>query len=231
MKSFAATHLGLTRRSNQDRFLCDDKLRLYAVADGMGGHLGGDVAAQIAIDTLVSDMAAVQDTVFHSRVFNDVPNRAHKAILTRMGEDNKLHRMGTTFTAAKIRFSLKFPDQCDVEIAHVGDSVAMLLHRKDNWKVNVLTECQGVDNRLTNCLGVNPTAFHGAQRYSIPVPAQRGHVLLLASDGLTKELHPHKIRELAFAGPIEGATDRLVNAALAHGGSDNITVVLVYFGL
>ncbi|HVJ98018.1 MAG TPA: protein phosphatase 2C domain-containing protein, partial [Acidimicrobiia bacterium] len=94
MKLAAATSTdtGLVRTNNEDYFLVDDVRAVFAVADGMGGHRGGEVASHTAIESLRSSMA-------RGLALNDAIVEANHAVIDKASSDSELHGMGTTLTA------------------------------------------------------------------------------------------------------------------------------------
>lgn len=221
------TDPGAVRELNEDTCLADPELGLWLVADGMGGHSTGDVASRIARDTIVKHVRA------GSRL-RDAVRSAHQEVLkvakTREGSVG----MGSTVVAALV-------DGADYELAWVGDSRAYLYdgeltqltrdhsHVQDLLDAGAIAveEARGHPSRhlLTRCLGVTAedTFEVGTGRGRF----LRGQELLLCSDGLTDELSNTEIRDvLALAASPQERADKLVDAAIAGGGRDNISVVL-----
>lgn len=210
--SAAVSDVGLVRGDNQDRFLADDVRRLYAVADGMGGHAAGDVAAEMAIDALRNALIAPS--------LNGVFKHAHETIVRRGQEDLSKRKMGTTLTVCTIADG----PQPVVRITHAGDSAAYLV---STYKAKLLTKAHSNRHVLLNCLGSNPGAFIGAD--FTEVSADPGDIVVLASDGLTYYLdHPSRlVGILNVSKGLEDYAKRLVRLALDGGGHDNVTVVAV----
>src|SRR5438477_6613819 len=117
-----ATDVGRVRDGNEDAFVVDKQLALFAVADGMGGHLGGEVASQTAIEAL---RAAVASGVS----IDAAVRRANAAVFERSTTDQSLYGMGTTLTAAVPA------GPAELLIGHVGDSRAYLLRGDDLIRV------------------------------------------------------------------------------------------------
>ncbi|HET9728815.1 MAG TPA: protein phosphatase 2C domain-containing protein, partial [Acidimicrobiia bacterium] len=115
LESGAATHQGQVRENNEDAYLIDDERALFAVADGMGGHRGGEVASHTAIESLRASVAA-------GTPINDAISKANAAVIERAAGDVDLAGMGTTLTAVAVAG----PSQ--LLIGHVGDSRAYCLH-------------------------------------------------------------------------------------------------------
>jgi len=225
----AATDTGRVRDHNEDGYLFDDGLGLIAVADGMGGHRGGEVASATALDALhtaLSDSDAIREAV---AVAND-------AVYERSISDDGLRGMGTTLTAGI------FDPRGTFTVGHVGDSRAYLL--RDGELTRITTDHSLVEelmaagelteeeaerdprrSQITRGLGLEP----GVEVDLYPVGLEAGDRLLLCSDGLTTMLHEAEISALLEeeSNDPERAAQLLVEAANEAGGVDNITVLVV----
>lgn len=199
--------------------LCDPARGLFVVADGLGGHRGGEVASRTAIDALdrtlqVARLAASTDD---AALLRTAIVEAHEAVVA--AQTSGLEDMGTTVVVALVR-----PDG-RTTVAHVGDS------RAYRWRTGMLerltrdhTVPTGFGRLLTQALG-SPA---GVEPDCVEVHFEDGDLLLLCSDGLTDVVSDRGIAELVAAGGSCAAiADRLVEAALAGGGPDNVTVVVV----
>ncbi|WP_438020259.1 PP2C family serine/threonine-protein phosphatase [Sorangium sp. So ce315] len=230
------TDPGQKRKKNEDCYLCLDEHYLFAVADGMGGHAGGDVASRLAVDTIAR---AFRDQSFvdgeAERAYPDVPRRgselavaiqrANQAIYERAHAERSLTGMGTTLVSA--RFS---PNKQRLYIGHVGDSRCYRL--RDNELTQLTTDhtmgAAGITgpmaNHLSRAIGISP-AVKVDLIIARPHP---GDVYLLCSDGLSKMATHEAIRDVLLAEPDpEKASQALIEKANAGGGRDNITVILV----
>lgn len=232
LRSGSATDIGRVRNTNQD--LAYEGPNLFAVADGMGGHVGGEVAARIAVEALRSAFAR-QPSVAGLR---QAVVEANSAVWQRSQAQDELRGMGTTLTAA----ALVAQDGRDViALANVGDSRAYVFshgritqvtadHSLAEEKVRhgELTEAQAAVHPhrhiLTRALGVSPEVDVDLWELHL----QGGDRILLCSDGLTNEVSSDEITEIlsAEAEPSEAAR-ALVQIANENGGNDNITVVVV----
>jgi protein phosphatase len=226
------TDLGQKRKINEDRYLVLDEHQLYVVADGMGGHAGGEVASQLAVDTI---SAAFKESRFEGDPYPNVPRRggelamaiqmANRAIFERAKNESKLTGMGTTIVSA--RFT---PGKERVYIGHVGDS------RCYRYRAGQLT--QVTTDHTMGAIGMTgPFADHLSRAVGIApavkvdlVIAKPRHedVFLLCSDGLSKMVKDDVIREVLsrHQDPNEAVAE-LVERANKGGGRDNITVILV----
>jgi serine/threonine protein phosphatase PrpC len=224
----AATDIGQVRDGNEDSFLLQEPL--YAVADGMGGHRGGEVASNLALET-VKRLFSAQEGDLTEQV-----EQANRAVFERSKSDREVQGMGTTLTAA-----LVLDDR--VRLAHVGDSRAYL-YRGD--RLHLLTEDHTLVHRmvqegelteeeaethphrsiLTRALGVDGAI----QVDEGMVKLEDGDRLLLCTDGLTGMLTDEEIASvLGGTRDPQEAVERLVRAANRAGGIDNITAVILDF--
>ena len=230
-EQFAASDTGRQRRANEDSMFV--RAPLFVVADGMGGARAGEVASGVAVDQFRSADAAsiaVDPEVALAATASAANTRIHDLAQ----ENPEQAGMGTTLTAAYV-------GERDVAIAHVGDSRAYCLRGGDLMKLTddhslvdellregrlTPEEAQDHPQRsvITRALGpysdveIDTRSFHGRD----------GDVLLLCSDGLTSMIDEPQIRSiLSSGGTLAQIGERLIEAANAAGGRDNITVLLV----
>lgn len=232
LRSASATDTGLVRSVNQD--LAVEFPNLYAVADGMGGHAGGEVAARLAVDTLASAFNR-QPT---GAGLSEAVVEANSVVWEHSLAHPELRGMGTTLAAV----ALVNEDGHDLlAMVNVGDSRVYRYHdgalsqittdhslAEEMVRTGELTSAEAAIHPhrhiLTRALGVSADVSVDLWR----VQPARGDRFLLCSDGLTNELEEPEIAEVlrAVTDPAKAA-DTLVRAARTHGGSDNITVVIV----
>jgi protein phosphatase len=231
----SATDTGLVRRNNQDHLLVEG--RLFAVADGMGGHAAGEVASQVAIDALRTAFVATGASPHPDDLVGAV-RHANTAVIERAETDPALRGMGTTITAAAVVVE---DDEERIAVANVGDSRAYVFAKGD---LTQLTEDHSVAEELARTGQISPEDVdHHPQRHILtralgilpdvavdlwevlPYPGDR---VLLCSDGLVREVKDEQIAAVLrrLHDPTEAAQE-LVARARAAGGSDNITVVLI----
>lgn len=237
------SEIGLVRATNQDAFATIDPLGLWAVADGMGGHAGGDVAAQTAIASITAQAELAADILRQrqgapSAFLADVIADAHRAILGRAKLEPALKGMGTTIVLLLIHSLPTFT----AHVAHLGDSRAYLFRSgslipltRDHTLIEKYLE-QGIltpksarthpdRHVLTQALGVSSLVRPSISSY----PLKQEDLLLLCSDGLTKMLEDDDIRNIclnAHGDPIR-MCDGLIKESLNRGGTDNVTVVVI----
>jgi protein phosphatase len=238
--------LGLARQTNQDAFAIDNDLGFWIVADGMGGHAGGEIASRIAVNSIIGTIRAACSadgslSIGPSRIadlLTDALSIAHKAIHDAAVQNQELEGMGTTIVVCQL--CPGSPSQA--VFAHVGDSRAYLF--RDRRLLPLTTDHSYVQKLLTQGRLTQEEASHHPQRnillraLGIPgqatpdtriQPLEPHDVLLLCTDGLTKMLGEDEI--LSFLSDTQASpTDmskQLVDRANEHGGKDNTTVVLI----
>jgi PPM family protein phosphatase len=229
----ARTDVGRVRQGNEDSYMVHEPL--FAVADGMGGHQGGEVASNLALEALgrvAGEPAPDGDTAPR---LAEVVRDANRAVLQRASGDPALSGMGTTLTAVLAGTGTR------IHIAHVGDSRAYLLR---DGELSQLTRDQTVVQRLvdegritaeeaeihpqrsilTNALGVDQDIEVDEASYELRI----GDRLLLCSDGLSGMVPEEQIKRILqeHEDP-QAACDALVEAANQAGGQDNITSVVL----
>lgn len=225
----ARSDVGRVREGNEDSYVAKEPI--FAVADGMGGHIAGDIASQTAVETIQQE--AGNGALDADRLVSIVKS-ANAAIWERSQSDPALRGMGTTCTLA-------FLDDDQLHLAHVGDSRAYLYRAGE---ISQVTEDHTLVGRMvregrltaeeaerhpqrsiiTRALGVD----EHVDVDTITLTVQEGDRILLCSDGLTSMIGTDEIREvLGSEREPQSAADRLVDLANSAGGEDNITVVLV----
>lgn len=231
VKGAAESDTGLHRKRNEDRALLLEDDGIFAIADGMGGYRGGEIASELAVRTLEH---AFKTRTFDGPAHDALPTRASElaravqmanaAVFARASADKVLQGMGTTFSVA--RFS---PNKQRLYVAHVGDS---RVYRYRDGKLRQMTadhtmKALGVSGagagHLSRAVGIAP---------SVPVDIvlakpRPGDVYLLCSDGLTKMVGEADIEETLRENRPDDAVTKLIAAANAQGGKDNVSVVVV----
>jgi PPM family protein phosphatase len=238
LSSFAGTDVGRARSGNEDSYYCGRTV--FAVADGLGGHQGGEVASAAAVEPLAAlDGREFADPGEAAEALAAAIREGNAAILERAAGDPGLWGMGTTVTAAALA------GERHLQLAHVGDSRAYLL--RDGSLEQVTTDHTVVGELvrrgrltpeqaaihpersiLTRAVGLDPRVPVDTPD---PLELRDGDQVLLCSDGLTEAVADDRIAELLSAQADGGAACRsLIDAANAAGGPDNITVVLLRAG-
>ncbi|AFZ28655.1 protein serine/threonine phosphatase [Gloeocapsa sp. PCC 7428] len=226
---------GLVRFSNQDAYYIDPEGRFFIVADGMGGHTGGEEASRIATQVIRDYLLQHWKSDLATKVLlENAFKQANLAIVREQQLQPQCGDMGTTAVAVVFR------DQ-QPAIAHVGDSRLYLFRgaalqqiTADHTWVNMALHQGDITQEearahpwrhiLLRCLGREELDQIDLQTLNV----QSGDRLLLCSDGLTEELADEEIAFHLQSNPaIEKATAALLKAALASGGHDNITVAII----
>jgi PPM family protein phosphatase len=235
LSSFAGSDVGRLRSGNEDSYFCGQTV--FAVADGLGGHQGGEVASAAAVEPLANlDGRSFKDAGEAAEALATAIREANEAILDRAAGDPALYGMGTTVTAAAAA------DGRYLQLAHVGDSRAYLLRGGALEQLTIdhtvvgelvrrgrLTPEQAAIHPersiLTRAVGLDPRV---PVDLPDPLELQPDDQVLLCSDGLTEAVADGQIAELLSTAPDGHAACRsLIDAANDAGGPDNITVVLV----
>jgi protein phosphatase len=234
IETAARTDVGRQRATNQDACACGvspSGARLLVVADGMGGHAGGATASRLAVETverLVGSSTEAPDAMLRHAL-----EEANRCIYERSREDASVAGMGTTGVA------LLIGADGTSYVANVGDSRAYRLRDRELEQLTVdhslvaelqrrgmLSEAQARvhprRNEVLRSLGVEPSVEVDV----FAVDVKPGDQYLLCSDGLSGVVGDAEIASVMGADPPEVATRRLVDAANARGGPDNITVLI-----
>ena len=234
IRTAAHTHPGHWRPINEDRFLVRElsaEAVLAAVADGMGGHAGGEIAAQSAVDSLAE--FSPRPGADESQLVLAI-TAANDRVLDEASRRPGLQGMGCTLTVALVE-----KEKGQLSWGQVGDSRLYLLRAGE---LRQLTTDQNLAQSLVAAGQLTPAEARESPyrhmlnqcvgcRECVPasgrLPVEAGDLLLLSTDGLHGELSAGKIRDLLTAeSDLERLARALVQAALARGGKDNVTVVL-----
>lgn len=224
-----ATHQGMVRQNNEDTVFPDSSgesegSAVLIVADGMGGHVAGEVASRLAVNAAASSDLDAADRVA----------AGNRAIREEVAREPSLEGMGTTMTL------LSLDEDGAATIGHIGDSRAYLYR---DGELNQLTEDHTVAGELASLGQIEPeeaeshpqrhmlTRTLGLTRFvevdEVEIELEVGDRILLCSDGLTEMVEDARIGEIVADGTPDDAAWALIEAANAAGGVDNISVVLV----
>ena len=232
LEACGKTDTGLQRSNNEDSFHIDLANGLFIVADGMGGHAAGEVASRLAIETVCTALAKRNAADLNLWLGKAV--RAANAEIRQAAEINPAwHKMGTTLTI------LALSDN-QARLAHIGDSRFYRLRNKElqqlsedhslvaeQLRMGIITaedaRRSNLGNLLTQAVGI--TTELDICKKTIPLAARDR--LLLCSDGLTTMLKDAAIARCLSQGTPAQACADLIEKALAAGGLDNVTVVVV----
>ena len=241
------TDTGLRRSANEDSFCVREDLGLFVVADGMGGHVAGEIASKLVVDETVQFVAgttitAASDTwpVPFDRKLGRNGNRlkaglleANRRINARINDDSALQGMATTAVAVLV-------DEIPGALAHVGDSRGYLVRDgrieqltedhslvNERLKAGLITEEEAKNHKLKNII-TRSLGFLEDVEIDLQVRAiRRGDLFVLCSDGLSNLVETGEIGEAVLDGGPQSASRTLIETACERGGDDNITVVVV----
>ena len=241
MRVYAKSDIGKVRSMNQDSFsipVDNVELKLYILADGMGGYKGGEIASRVAVtatEKYIKEkfyLLEKRDKKSIMKVIEDAIEFANTAIYEESEQDEELQDMGTT-----IEVCLIYKNK--VYIGHIGDS--RIYQIRNNIMERVTTDHSYVEklvrdgeitreesythpkkNLLIKALGTDEKAEPDLLDISI----QKDDVLLICSDGLTNMIKEDRILEIVNEN-IETAIDNLIEEANENGGLDNITVIII----
>lgn len=246
-QAFGATDIGRRRESNEDQYLVDPEIGVYAVADGMGGHAAGEVASELAIVTLAAALRSSgwPDAIAEgpeqerktrtARSIREAIAEANRRICASVEDHAERQGMGTTLVALAIT-------ENSAIIGHVGDSRAYLV--RGGRLIRLTSDHSWVNEQVK--LGL--LSAEDAQRHPwrnivtralgnraevdvdlLEQPIEANDLFLLCSDGLNTMLRDGEIRTIVekCADNPEAACRELIEAANAQGGDDNITVVVL----
>lgn len=241
MRAVGVTDVGRVRKANQDSFFVDPESSLLVVADGMGGHAGGEVASQLCIQKIQAHLAAEQrhltGTIDHhpdprvASVLANAVNHASTKIYERALEEPHLRGMGTTATLLKVVDGYAY-------CAHVGDSRLYLVRSgfifqisndhslvSEQVRAGLLTREEAELHHLRNVItrSVGYQEEEDVDKFSFPL--EDGDFFVLCSDGLHGKVSDMEISKLIQKDGLDAARP-LVNLANERGGEDNITVVI-----
>jgi PPM family protein phosphatase len=227
------TDKGMVRSANQDAYHIDPDGRFFIVADGMGGHAGGEEASRIAIETAQSYLNEQWEKEPDTKnLLAQALIASNDAIVADQEQNAQRADMGTTLVMILFRDDL-------VWSAHVGDSRLYrlrgdkldLITEDDTWVARAMklgqlnaeeAKVHPLRHVLSHCLGRRDLRQINIQTQSI----NPGDRVLLCSDGLTEEVPHDEIAIHLSAETNEIAAQALIDAAKQHGGSDNITVII-----
>ncbi len=240
MRAFSKTDIGKLRKMNQDYIYVspeDDSLKLYILADGMGGYNGGEIASRLAVESaknyIKSYFSSIQldkDSIL--QFLKETVDFTNKTVYQRAREEKDLEEMGTTLEICLIHSNR-------VYIAHVGDSRIYRIRKKFMRKLTTdhsyveklvkdgtITKEQAFSHPKKNML----TQAVGCELEVHPEIIVKGFlkddILLMCSDGLTNMVTENEIYDIIRT-DVEKANEILISRANEHGGIDNISVIIV----
>jgi protein phosphatase len=237
----AATHPGRRRASNEDAFCARPDLGLFIVADGMGGHVAGEIASRLAVDTIESTVASgdcslpdSRNCTMGERRLQEGFDRASLAIAQQTAQNPRLRGMATTASVLLISGGAS-------AIGHVGDSRIYLwrdgllqqLTHDHSWvaeqvMLGLLSPAEARLHPWRNVVTRALSASDPPQVELSPLALQPRDRLLISSDGLHGVISDERIGAvLADAQDLDAGCQRLIDQANTAGGPDNITTILL----
>lgn len=250
IRAFGVSDAGRVRTTNEDKFVSDAERGLFAVADGMGGHKAGEVAAQLAIDAMTGFIArsendtdvtwpyGIDDTLsFDGNRLRTAIYLANRKVFRAAESSDDYGGMGTTVVGVLITAN-------QAAIGSVGDSRVYLLAGSafqqvtidDSWAATILAQDPSMRaedvahhpmrNVLTNVLGGRPTVeVHLTERV-----LAGGEVMLLCSDGVHGVLEPSVLKQvLQDTSDEQRAAQTIIDMALDNGSRDNVTALVLRY--
>ncbi len=227
------TDVGKVRANNQDAPIVSEKLRLYGVADGMGGHKGGEVASTSARDDLLRELEGKTPSV---ATLSGAIEEVNRQIYHQQEHDDALTGMGTTL-------SVLWMSDNFVYIGHVGDSRVYLLRDGEFRQMTldhslveqlvregVLTEEEAQNHPMRNIITRAIGTDESVEVDVVVEERRKGDLWLACSDGLHGLVDDRQMRDALRQYAPEKAADVLLKAALDAGGRDNVTLVIVHDG-
>lgn len=245
--SFGATDVGCVRTENEDAFLVDQELSLFLVADGIGGHLGGEVASAMTVEVVRRELKSRLPKIASLLTVGSVDGRsaakaevgqaiavACKEVFTRAKGDEKLQGMGTTV-------ALLLVVDGHAIVSHVGDSRVYQLR---DGQCNQLTEDHTLlqdhlrhglitaeeakvatwGNVISRAVGTHPSV----KSDTLLMELMPGDEFVICSDGLHGYLGDGELQKVVAGLAQPGAVSRLIDLAKERGGRDNVTVIQVH---
>jgi len=242
------TDVGMVRKQNEDAFFCDGQKKLFIVCDGIGGHVAGQLASSLAVDTfrryffepdgsdyILKSKAFKKYSIIQRRLISAI-NKANRRIYEESKTNGHLKGMGTTMVTLYLEGER-------AHIANVGDSRCYRLRDEkfeqltqdhslvmERVRKGILTREEARNHPqkhiITRALGIREQVIPDLYEFDV----KPGDLFLLCSDGLSDCVIEDEIAAIfeAFCFDLTAIAKSLVELACDRGGPDNITVVLVY---
>lgn len=237
MKAYATTDVGKVRKVNQDTVFCSvepvgNLPNLFIVADGMGGHKAGDIASRLTVET-IRDMVESLDEKDPITLMGKAIHRANEVILGKAREAEEFNGMGTTVVVACIKDEMLY-------VANVGDSRLYVVNKditqvtRDHSLVEELVsmgQLERKDARNNQNKNIITRAIGGMKEIMadyFEIKLSKADKILMCTDGLTNMVEDGEIHNVVRQRlDLDIRIKMLIDSANAHGGRDNIGIVLV----
>ena len=232
--AWAKSDIGRKRAHNEDFYFLSALDGIFIIADGMGGHKGGDKASRLAVESVAQEFLSLKKAGINAgQALEEALNKAASIVYQTQRRDPALFGMGTTVSALALADGHAY-------ISHIGDTRIYCLREgnlhqltSDHSLVNEQVQAgimsaeeartSSLRNIITRAIGHNQQVI--GDHFSLNLKSN--DLFLLCSDGLNTMLHDHEIAYILNNNNPQIAADNLINAANNKGGEDNITVILV----
>lgn len=241
ISSAGITNVGRKRQNNEDNYLVNDRLGLYVVCDGMGGHAGGEYASQVAVTTIEEVLANIRDeNTARDQADDQITQEKLKYAVRLAGKriydlaqaEPEFRGMGTTAVILVFLNGMAY-------MAHVGDSRGYLIRGGEitqrtedhSWvneqiKAGLITAEAAKHHRFRNIITRSLGFQEEVEIDTQVLRAEPGDVYLLCSDGLSNLVTEDELREMLVEKSFQQTARDLIDLANDRGGDDNITLVL-----
>ncbi|HCP47368.1 MAG TPA: Stp1/IreP family PP2C-type Ser/Thr phosphatase [Deltaproteobacteria bacterium] len=241
ISSAGITNVGRKRQNNEDNYLVNDRLGLYVVCDGMGGHAGGEYASQVAVTTIEEVLANIRDeNVAKGEIDDQITQEKLKYAVRLAGKriydlaqaEPEFRGMGTTAVILVFLNGMAY-------MAHVGDSRGYLIRGGEitqrtedhSWvneqiKAGLITAEAAKHHRFRNIITRSLGFQEEVEIDTQVLRAEPGDIYLLCSDGLSNLVTEDELREMLVEKSFQQTARDLIDLANDRGGDDNITLVL-----
>lgn len=238
-KYYQATNVGLVRKQNEDSIAVIEP-ETFIVADGMGGQAAGEIASQMLVETVKNELNSAK-LPWNGEILKSAILQANENILSEAQKHLEYQGMGTTATIMHIAEPVETQPQIVTQMAyyaHIGDS---RLYKLESNGLHQLTQDHSyvedlvrrgeitveeakvhpLKNVLTQAVGAMPDIKVDIVSFKV----KNGDVFLLCTDGLTNMVDDNEIANILHS--TKNPADDLIEAALNHGGKDNVSVIVI----
>jgi protein phosphatase len=246
LRHAALSDVGMKRAHNEDSYLVNPELGLFVVADGMGGHAGGETASRVAVVTIEQEILTAKtnrpdafrggvplESAPLAEVVRDALEGACSAVFHAAHTDPALEGMGTTATAIVFNGN-------NVYAGHVGDSRFYMVRDgqiqqisedhslvQEQVKAGILTPDQAKTSRFKNIITRSIGFEEDVLVDVLGVNLKPGDQILMCSDGLSNLIEDDELRDAVQGAPLDEVPRNLIAMANSRGGDDNITVIAI----